>query len=76
MAVEFIHWKDLVRLYSVWMHILGTVIIGIFALVPALPAEVQAVIPLKYRAIALAVWAIGGPLARAIKQHRDEAGVK
>lgn len=66
----------MLKTYSLWMHVVGTTVVSVFALVPTLPQEVQDAIPVKYRALALAVWAIGGIVGRAIKQHRDEAGVK
>ena len=61
-------WRQCWRWLSVHAHLIGTAVLGIVLLAPSLPDEVQAVVPVKWRALVLAVWAVLGLLARLKKQ--------
>lgn len=66
------NWRSFWKWYSTWLHVLGTAVVSVFAFVPNLPQEVQDAIPVEYRAIALAVWAVGGIVARLVQQKQEE----
>jgi len=46
----------------------GTLIAGLLLMVPAMPDEVQALIPTPYRAAAIGIWFVGGLYFRLRKQ--------
>lgn len=61
-------WRSAWRWWSMWAHVIGTSLGGLLVLMPTMPAEVQALVPLKYRAIAVAAWLVGAGLLRIVKQ--------
>ena len=61
-------WRHSWTWFSVQMHVIGTAMLGIALIAPALPDEVMAIVPLKWRALMLGVWALVGLLARLKKQ--------
>lgn len=66
-------WRTIMRLWSVQMNAIGVVIYPLLIAVQALPPEVQAVFPLKYRAIAAGVYAMASLLTRVIIQPKLRA---
>lgn len=62
------NWKSFWAWYSTWMHLIGTTIAGVLLLVPSMPPEVQAIVPVKWRVAALGLWLIAGFVARVVKQ--------
>lgn len=60
--------KEAWRLWSVWMHVASTTLIGVLLMAPAMPAEIQGMVPQPYRAILIGAWAIAGIAARLLKQ--------
>lgn len=61
-------WKRCLRLWSVRIHAAALAFLAIYELVPAVPAEVQALIPSQYRAPLIGLYALAGIAARIIKQ--------
>lgn len=62
-------WRSAWRWWSTWMHVAGTAAAGLLLLTPSMPAEVQALVPVQYRALAIGAWAVAGLLARLVKQN-------
>lgn len=60
--------KNFYKLWSVWFHTLSTAIIGALLLMPSMPVEIQQLIPVPYRAVAIGVWLLLGYLLRGWKQ--------
>lgn len=60
--------KKWYKLWSIWFHTASTAIIGVLLLMPSMPAEVQVLVPVPYRAIAIAVWLVLGFFLRVKKQ--------
>lgn len=69
-------WRCAWRMWSLWMHTIGTTLGALLLIVPAMPKEMQELIPLHWRAIAVAVWFALGLWARLAKQRKDTAGGK
>jgi hypothetical protein len=63
-------WRSFWRWWSTWLHVIGTTLLGIVALTPQLPQELQNAIPVEYRAVILALWAGLGIAARIIQQKK------
>lgn len=61
-------WRSAWRWWSMRLHVIGTLIAGAILLVPQMPAEVQALIPIEWRAAAIALWFILGVVARVMQQ--------
>lgn len=65
-------WRSSLRWWSVWMHTIGTALAALFLLVQAMPHELQQLVPVEYRALAIAIWYIGGLWARLKDQRKQE----
>lgn len=61
-------WRCALRMWSLQMHTFGTLIVAALVMVPTMPAEVQALVPLKYRVAVIGAWYVGGIWARLKKQ--------
>jgi hypothetical protein len=61
-------WRSAWRFWSIRMQLAGTMISGLLVMVPAMPAEIQELVPLKYRVVAIGLWAVASIGARLIKQ--------
>jgi hypothetical protein len=66
-------WRDARRWWSVRINAIGMVILPLLVMVPALPTEIQAMMPPTYRAIAVALWCAASIAARMIKQKDKDA---
>lgn len=66
-------WRDCWRWWSVQAHLVCTLLAGVLLMVPAMPAELQALIPAEWRAIAIAAWLVLGFLVRVIQQRPPNA---
>jgi hypothetical protein len=66
-------WQRAWRWYSVQMHALGTIVLGMLLLTPQMPTEIQAIVPMKLRAVLIGLWALGGLYARVHKQPGGSA---
>lgn len=62
-------WRSAWRWASVWLHVIGTAVLGLFLMIPAMPQEIQRALPLKWQAVAVAIWFALGIAARLIKQR-------
>lgn len=63
------NWRSFLTWWSIWLHTIGTSLAGLFLLVPQMPAELQEMVPVKVRIVAIAVWYVGGIWAR-LKQQK------
>ena len=63
-------WRRFYTWWSIWLHTIGTALAAALLLVQSMPDEIQALIPVEYRAIAVAVWYIGGIVARIKAQSQ------
>lgn len=61
-------WRQAWRLWSVRMNAVGAALGAALAMIPAMPPEVQAMIPLRYRVIAVGLWAVASMAARLLRQ--------
>jgi hypothetical protein len=68
------NWTSAWRWWSNWMHVVGTTLAGLLLLVPAMPLEVQAMVPLRYRVLAIGVWTLAGFAARLVRQGGQANG--
>jgi len=66
-------WRQAWRWWSVRMTAIGTLLGGALAIMPSMPAEVQAMIPTKYRLIAVGLWAMASLYSRVAKQRAPGA---
>lgn len=62
-------WNQAWRFWSVRMQALGALLTTLMVMVPAMPPEIQALVPVKYRVIALGLWAAASIASRLIKQQ-------
>lgn len=62
-------WRSAWKWASMWLHVIGTTVLGLFVLIPAMPKELQALIPAQWQAAVVAVWFIAGIAARLVKQR-------
>lgn len=63
-------WQCFYTWWSFWLHTIGSTMAAIFLLVQSMPAEIQELVPVEWRAVAIAVWYIGGLWARLKDQSR------
>lgn len=63
-------WRNAWRWWSVRWNALGTVLLPLLTAVPAMPAEVQAMLPLKARALAAGLYMLVGIAFRVTQQKR------
>lgn len=61
-------WRSAWRWWSMQLHVIGTSLVALFLLLPSMPREIQALIPVKWQAVAVAVWFALGVIARLWKQ--------
>lgn len=61
-------WSRALKLWSVRINALGAIILPLLTMVPALPAEFQALFPPAVRAIIAALWCAAAIAARLVKQ--------
>lgn len=66
-------WVEFARWWSVRMTALGGILGGVLAAMPAMPAEVQAAVPVKFRVAAIAVWSVASIITRVVKQNPGAA---
>lgn len=66
--------RSIARWWSVRMTLIGGLLGGVLSAMPAMPPEVQAVVPVKYRVAAIGVWMIAAVVARVVKQKPNAAG--
>lgn len=62
-------WASAWRWWSVRLHVIATAAVALLLLVPSMPAEVQALVPPAWRAVAIGLWLIAGLLVRVWKQN-------
>lgn len=66
-------WRQFWKWWSVWLHTIGTALVSVLLLVQSMPAEIQELVPLKWRALAIGLWYIGGLWARLKEQKKKGA---
>lgn len=62
-------WREAWRWWSVQMHLLASMVLMAVQLVPAMPGELQAIIPQPWGAVVTALWTLLGLYARVAKQR-------
>lgn len=63
-------WKwTLLKSASMWLHYIGTLVVSLFLMLPTMPREVQALVPVEWQAVAIALWFALGIAARLWKQR-------
>lgn len=67
-------WRQFWKWWSFWLHTIGTTLAAVLLLVQSMPQEIQQLIPVEWRAVAIAIWYIGGLWARLSEQKRKEVG--
>jgi hypothetical protein len=63
-------WRDASHWWSVRMNALGAILYPLLISVQAMPPEVQAIFPLKYRALAAGLFSLAALLARVWAQKK------
>jgi sugar phosphate permease len=61
-------WHRALKLWSIRINAAGAIILPLLTMVPALPAEIQALFPPAVRAIIAALWCVAAIAARLVKQ--------
>lgn len=61
-------WKSGWRLWSIRLHVIATAIGGFFLMTPQMPEEIQNLLPMWARPVAIAVWLLLGIYVRLAKQ--------
>lgn len=63
-------WHGMLRWWSVRMTLIGGLLATLLSLMPSMPAEVQAALPIRYRLVLVAVWALAALLSRVLQQKK------
>jgi hypothetical protein len=66
-------WHRALGLASVQIHLGAIAFLAIYEMVPAVPAEVQALIPSRYRVLIVGGYAVLGIAARLVRQGGSNA---
>lgn len=61
-------WHQFARWWSVRMTIIGGILGAALSAMPAMPPEIQAAVPVKYRVAAIAIWSLASIVTRVVKQ--------
>lgn len=62
-------WRSAWRWWSMQMHVVGTVLVSLLLMVPTMPQEIQEMIPVAWRAVAIGLWFALGIGARLVQQR-------
>lgn len=63
-------WRTITKFWSVRMTAFGAILYPLLIAVQALPPEVQALFPLKYRALAAGLYAVASLITRVVIQPK------
>lgn len=63
-------WRTITKFWSVRMAAIGAILYPLLIAVQAMPPEVQAMLPLKYRAIAAGLYALASLITRVVIQPK------
>lgn len=66
-------WRDFTRWWSVRMTALGALVSSLLIMVPAMPAEIQALLPPGVRLVLVGLWAAASIYARVARQRKLDA---
>ncbi len=66
-------WRQASKWWSVRMNAIGALLLPALTMVPSMPPEVQAMLPLKVRALLIGLWCIASLGARVIAQKKPSA---
>lgn len=66
------NWRRAWALWSVHWQLVTSLLLGAVLMVPSMPGEIAALVPEKYRVIAIGAWALLGLWARLKKQKEPK----